>query len=75
MYVCVYVCLSVEFKRSSLHPLTAFTLLVSRHLEKWEEVPGTYCLCMCKIPLVICILLHGADPEIEEVAWGGGKEW
>ena len=52
-----------------------FTLFVSRCLEKWEEVPGTHCLCKCEIPLVICILFHsGVDPRIEERG-RGEKEW
>ena len=60
--MCDCVCLSLCYE-FTITPLRAFTLLV----EKWEEVPGTHCLCVCEIPLAICILFHsGADPRIEE---------
>ena len=44
--MCDCECLSLcyEFTCSSLHPLRTFTLLASRHSEKWEE--GTHCLDM-----------------------------
>ena len=60
MCVCVtvYAFLSVV-TCSSLHPLTAFTLLVNRHSEKWEEVPW-------QSPL-------RTDPEIEKGGLGGAK--
>ena len=64
---CVCLSLCYEFTCSSLHPLRAFTLLVSRHSEKWEK--GTHCLDLYEDPLGN---LH-TTPLWGEIKEGGAK--
>ena len=61
MYVCMCdcVCFSLCCDMLFITSLTAFTLLVNRHSEKWEEVPW-------QSPL-------RTDPEIEKGGLGGAK--